>query len=198
MIAPMALLAAVTVAAPLLPGRLLALQAPAVEALAGPTIAAQVGEAGAAGATLRPLVQWNAILWITLAALAIVLRLLVGKRAPADETWGCGYAAPTARMQYTAFSFSQLLTERLVPRSLRARTRVKPPRTPFPEPAEFASDAEDPLTRAVYEPAFSRSADRFAGLRWLQQGLLHLYIFYILVAVLVALAWSALHDWMSA
>ena len=47
-----------------------------------------------------------------------------GKRSATDTTWGCGYAAPSARMQYTARAFSELLSERLIPRSLRPRLSV--------------------------------------------------------------------------
>ncbi len=47
----------------------------------------------------------------------------------------------------------------------------------------------DPVTRGVYEPFLARWGDRFARLRWLQQGMLHAYLLYILVAAIGVLAW---------
>jgi len=45
--------------------------------------------------------------------------------------------------------------------------------------------------RGVYEPFFDRWGARFYRLRWLQQGLLHVYLMYILTMVVLGLAWTA-------
>ena len=37
--------------------------------------------------------------------------LLASRRVDESVTWGCGYPQPTARMQYTASSFAQPLTD---------------------------------------------------------------------------------------
>ena len=55
----------------------------------------------------------------------------------------------------------------------------------------------DPLTRAWYQPFFTRWADRFVSFRWLQQGVLHAYLFYILAIAMAALAWVSLRDWLA-
>ena len=62
----------------------------------------------------------------------------------------------------------------------------------FPGPTTFSSDARDPLTRGVYEPFFSRWAERSTKMRWLQQGVLHIYIAYIAIMLIGALAWMTL------
>jgi hypothetical protein len=110
----------------------------------------------------------------------------------ADETWGCGYASPSPRMQYTARSFSEFLAERLLPRFLAPCVRMPALRGSFPGPAALASEERDPVTRGAYEPLFHALATRFARLRALQQGNAHLYLTYILSAVLAALAWISL------
>ena len=69
------------------------------------------------------------------------------------------------------------------------RVRVRTLVGCFPDPVALASEAGDPLTSGVYEPLFSVLAERFAWLRGLQQGNAHVYLSYILTAVLVALAW---------
>jgi hypothetical protein len=98
-------------------------------------------------------------------------------------------------VQYTARSFSELATDKLLPRFLRPRLAVSVAPDLFPPASGLSSDCSDPLTRKVYEPLFARSADRFARLRWVQQGVLHVYILYIAVAVLVAFGWATLRNW---
>ena len=50
----------------------------------------------------------------------------------------------------------------------------------------------------VYEPFFRRWADRFSWLRILQQGSVHVYVLYILLTVMIALAWLSLRTWWGA
>ena len=66
--------------------------------------------------------------------------LLRGRRA-ADDTWGCGYVAPTARMQYTGRSFTEIMAEHLLPPMFRARVALKAPRGIFAEPTRISSDS---------------------------------------------------------
>jgi formate hydrogenlyase subunit 3/multisubunit Na+/H+ antiporter MnhD subunit len=117
------------------------------------------------------------------------------RRAPAPPTWDCGYVAPTARMQYTASSFAQIASAQLLPEALSPRIAEQRPAGLFPAGGEFRSNDADPLTRSWYEPFFTRWADRFVGLRWVQQGALHAYLFYILAAVVVTLTWVSLRGW---
>jgi formate hydrogenlyase subunit 3/multisubunit Na+/H+ antiporter MnhD subunit len=129
----------------------------------------------------------------TIVALAIALAALAQRRRAValEPTWGCGYVAPTVRMQYTARAVSELFTSSLLPRVFGPRLSVRAPEGLFPAPSRVEADTVDPLTRGAYEPFFSRWADRFARLRFLQQGLLHIYVVYILLTLLLALGWSA-------
>jgi len=115
-----------------------------------------------------------------------------------ESTWGCGYAAPTARMQYTASSFAQLAVRRLLPARLSARITRSESAAFLPSVARFETDCEDPLTRGVYEPFFDRWARRFSRLRWMQQGALHAYLVYILVMVVLGLGWVSVRAWVHA
>jgi len=96
-------------------------------------------------------------------------------------------------MQYTARSFSQFATS-FLPRALAPQTRAVRPEGLFPATGSLGTDEKDPLTRAWYEPLFERLGDRFVSLRWLQQGELHAYLFYILAMVVAALAWVSLRE----
>jgi hydrogenase-4 component B len=142
---------------------------------------------------LTPIAILSVALWAALAIGFAVLTAL-SRRHRADDTWGCGYAAPTTRMQYTGSSFSDTL-EGLLPGRLRPRIAVRLEGEPFPPPGGLTSDRRDPFTRAGYEPLIDRLARRFAQLRWVQQGLLHLYLVYIVITVIGALTLVSLHDW---
>jgi formate hydrogenlyase subunit 3/multisubunit Na+/H+ antiporter MnhD subunit len=127
------------------------------------------------------------------AALLLVVGALLWRvrGAARTETWGCGYGHPTARMQYTGGSFAEIFTWRLLPRWFRPRQTVRPPEGLFPREAARASDAEDPFTRGAFRPFVARMSERFARWRWLQQGSLHLYLLYIVVAAVLGLVWMS-------
>jgi formate hydrogenlyase subunit 3/multisubunit Na+/H+ antiporter MnhD subunit len=187
MLAPMLVLAAGAIAMPLVAPWTIAALAPVVDELAGTAL-----EEGQVVDALVPIAIGSAGLWLAL-LVGFALLTRIARRAAADDTWGCGYAAPTARMQYTGSSFSDTL-ERLLPGRLRPHVAMKRAAEPFPAPGALSSDRDDPFTRAAYEPVLDRLARRFAQLRWVQQGRLHLYVVYIVLTVVGALAAVSLHD----
>ncbi len=115
-------------------------------------------------------------------------RLLAGRVVRQAETWGCGYAAPNPRMQYTASSFASPImgSFRLF---LKPVLRVKPPVGLFPQQASLQSHAEDIFERWIFEPAFRLTGWAAARLRWLQAGPNQLYVLYVALTILVLLVW---------
>jgi hypothetical protein len=97
-------------------------------------------------------------------------------------------------MQYSAASFAEGL-HRLLPRVLRARIVAPRSTELFPTPAKLSSDRQDPFTRSAYEPLLDRGARRFGQLRWVQQGLLHLYLLYMVIAAVVVIAIVSIRDY---
>jgi NADH:ubiquinone oxidoreductase subunit 5 (subunit L)/multisubunit Na+/H+ antiporter MnhA subunit len=173
---------------------------PLVPAELGRVVAGVAAEI-APGSAWRPDLLMSSLEPVGYAMRAIVTVLLVaallGMRARTTygarayvPTWGCGYAAPTPRMQYTARSFSQILVE-ILPGPLRPRLDVDRPSGVFPVSGRFTSHSEDPFIRGVYEPAILRAGHRMARLRWLQQGAVHVYLLYILIALALGLAWAS-------
>ena len=116
-----------------------------------------------------------------------------GARAE-GPTWGCGYARPTPRMQYTGQSFAEMMAEQLLPRLLRPRTKRQAPRGWFPR-GRIRVAVPRPVREWFYEPAFRRWAERFSRLRILQQGKVHVYLLYIVLTVVLALAWVLIRRW---
>jgi NADH:ubiquinone oxidoreductase subunit 5 (subunit L)/multisubunit Na+/H+ antiporter MnhA subunit len=194
MTAPMIVLALGCAAIAIVPARLLQVLSPVVAQVAD---ASTAGGLEALGGAMKILGRCASAIWASAIAVAIVAVALTRRSAP-DQTWGCGYAAPTSRMQYTARSFSEALAERLLPTPLRARLSLTAPDVIFPEKGSFGSDSADPFTRGLYEPFLARWANRFARLRWLQQGMLHLYLLYILLVLLLVLGWMSARAWWGA
>jgi hypothetical protein len=132
----------------------------------------------------------NAWTLIALGATAAAFLVLSRRRTVSvGPTWGCGYVRPTVRMQYTGRSFSEMIGEHFLPRFLRPRTTRQAPQGVFPSGSEFGSHCPDPVSERVYEPFFSRWAERFSRLRILQQGKVHVYLVYMVLTVVLALAW---------
>jgi hypothetical protein len=114
--------------------------------------------------------------------------LLRGRRVGSAVTWDCGYAAPTARMQYTASSFGEPLTG-LFRAVVRPGQRARPPRGLFAEASEFSSAAKDLFRGRVFAPAFRAVGAAAGRLRWLQQGRTQLYVLYVALTALALLLW---------
>jgi hydrogenase-4 component B len=186
---PVVLLAAVCV--------LLALASPALADALSRLVGELCGANGAAANVRAALVPLAALYFgffgALLAGALLIIRLVKG--AASDATWGCGYTAPNSRMQYTASSFGELASHHLTPTVLRTRAESAQPRGPFPDAVGWSSSQVDPLTRAVYEPLLSSWGDRFARLRWVQQGNLHFYLLYLAGSAVLGLVWAALRSW---
>lgn len=118
----------------------------------------------------------------------VVRRLPTSRLIRQDVTWDCGYARPTARMQYTASSFVQPLTA-LFGALLGVRCDYNPPRGYFPASASFSTETPDVTQRWLYRPAFMRMAEGFSRLRRMQHGNVHLYVLYVALTLVVLLIW---------
>ena len=152
----------------------------------------EVVTANLAGAIdpLAAVVVVSAILLVLLFGLVWFRRsLLTGRKVESDATWGCGYARPTARMQYTASSFAQPLTD-LFRRLLGTRKKLLPPRGYFPTEAALETVTPDLTHEEMYRPMFERVNGWLSQVRWLQHGKVQLYVLYIAVTLLVLLVWK--------
>jgi hypothetical protein len=104
-------------------------------------------------------------------------------------TWGCGYARPSARMQYTASSFAEPITT-LFRGLLATRYQVQRPEGILPARASLATETPDLCRGNLYRPAFLQANWGLSKLRWLQHGQVRLYVLYIAVTLIVLMAWK--------
>lgn len=108
-------------------------------------------------------------------------------------TWDCGYAAPSARMQYTAGSFAGIITEWFAWILQPERHEHRPEET-FPRRAAFEEHTPETVLERVIEPC-ARVVMRVSGVvRGLQHGRTHAYILYLIFGLAavaaMALAWG--------
>jgi hydrogenase-4 component B len=167
-----------------------------------PAVALRLVEAPAhflsGAATLPPIVPtilWAAmnVVLVLLATVAILagLRwaLLRRREVRHGATWGCGYEAPTARMQYTAASFADpilepsesIFVQRIVHDGLEGA---------FPRSAHHERRMGDVVADRLLGPAIRGLVASFKWLDVLQQGGVPRYLVWVLLTVVVLLVWQ--------
>ncbi len=134
------------------------------------------------------IVSLGFLLLVLLLAMARA-RLLAGRSIGQASTWYCGYAKPTARMQYTGSSFAQPLTH-LFGAFLRTRVHLDRPAGLFPKEARLVTETPDVFAENVYRPAFEGTGWVLSKLRWFQHGRVQMYVLYIAATLLVLLVWK--------
>jgi len=189
MTGPMIVLATGCLVAGLAPVLLVKLVTPAVGFygdLAAPAIAQVTSQV-----PLIPLTIAN-ILLIALVLVIGTLYLLRLRSLPRSRkaTWGCGYLEPTARMQYTGTSFSEMVVNLLG--SIVAPNRRRPaldsaiPSTT----ARFRYTVTETVLDRILTPIFQWVGLTFSYLRRVQHGQLHIYVLYIFATLCVLMIWT--------
>jgi len=99
-------------------------------------------------------------------------------------TWDCGYALPTARMQYTAGSFAGIITEWfawiLKPERHELRSEAV-----FPVQMSFEEHTPETVLERVVEPVGGMVMQLSATARRLQHGRLQAYLLYLVIGLAV-------------
>jgi formate hydrogenlyase subunit 3/multisubunit Na+/H+ antiporter MnhD subunit len=178
MIRPLVALAAACVAIGILP---IAVVPPALRVGA---LVAGIGW-GAAGTELQldaaagPATVFTVGLAATLvAAWALYAAFARRHRSLETATWGCGYAAATPRMAYTASSFAAPLLG-----AFRSVAGVRTERTAH----ALVTHVMDPVLDRVILPAWHGVRAAATGLRPIHRGGLSLYLLYVVAAVVTIL-----------
>lgn len=124
---------------------------------------------------------------IGLAAIVLVGVALLWLRVRRQDlqrrpTWDCGYALPTARMQYTSGSFAEIATGwfRWI---LQPEKTVRRPRGYFPREANRMERVPETVLELGLQPLGRLVLWVAAAARRLQHGRLQFYIAYVVVAL---------------
>lgn len=110
-------------------------------------------------------------------------------RAPQVGTWDCGYARPSARMQYTSSSFADMLV-RLFRGVLRPRSETPGIDGLYPKPSRFRSVVEDVVLVRFILPTIQTLTTLTDRMRIFQRGRMQNYVLYIFATVVVLLLWT--------
>jgi hydrogenase-4 component B len=161
----------------------------------GKAIAAWGPDLSGAESRLTELAPLN---WVSLMALLLIASIVIGgalfwlavrrgavARGP---TWGCGYNAPSARMQYTSSSFAQMLVG-LFAWALRPRVHGPGELALFPAQSAFHGEVPEVVLDEAVLPAFRRGAWLVTWFRVFQQGSIQVYLLYIFIALIALLLW---------
>ncbi|HEY6224812.1 MAG TPA: proton-conducting transporter membrane subunit [Gemmatimonadales bacterium] len=146
---------------------------PAAAALAQPELVAAVARIGWLSLAVVVLVFFGSVGW------AVVRRRRPLAQA---ETWGCAYALPSARMQYTASSFAAPLL-----RSWGALAGIRREATRD----AFHEHPRELVLEGAILPAWGALRGALARLRTIQHGRLWVYLLYLIAVLLVLLAYLA-------
>jgi len=161
--------------------------------LVGPAARAATQALGGLAARGEPTGVANAALGISLAGWGLIalaaavwgIRWMAVRRRPVRQgaTWGCGYSAPTPRMQYTASSFAAPLLQSFGMMSGTHEER---------SPATFHSRPMDPVLDQLGRPLWRRLAGAASQLRALQTGRIRWYLSYLILTLLGLLLYLGL------
>ncbi|BBO80379.1 hydrogenase [Desulfosarcina ovata subsp. sediminis] len=129
-----------------------------------------------------------ATLFLTAVLFILALRKILyqGKPMGRGGTWGCGFTQPTARMQYTGSSYAGSILEFFKP--VAPLQEDHPPvEGLFPSTTHYHSQIHDIVALHLDRFVVAPVVWLFDKLRWIQHGDIHLYIGYILLAIVVLL-----------
>ncbi|MBN1962825.1 MAG: hydrogenase [Deltaproteobacteria bacterium] len=139
------------------------------------------------------------ILWVLLVGAFITLRLFtrtkqtiatstnnpaIASLLTTVPTWDCGYAAPSARMQYTSSSLAKTIVG-FFKWALWPKEHLPHVHGVFARPSSFHSDIPDTILIRFITPTLRRLARCSRHLRWIQSGSSQAYILGILIALIV-------------
>jgi hydrogenase-4 component B len=127
----------------------------------------------------------SAVLILVAAALFFAVRSAAGNRRTA-VTWDCGYARPTARMQYTASSFAQTIVG-MFAWALHPREHPAEVSGVFPRRTAMSSHVDDAVLDRMILPSARRAERKLDWFRRFQHGLTHNYILYVGVSLAILL-----------
>lgn len=130
----------------------------------------------------------GAAIFFVVFLMILALRMVLYRNKPLHRsgTWGCGFTQPTVKMQYTGSSYASFILEffRPVAPLNEDHPAIK---GRFPGKTHYHSHVSDIAELHMRNVIIRPILWLFDRLRWIQHGDIHLYIGYILLAVVVLL-----------
>ncbi len=131
----------------------------------------------------------SAILLLAIGVLLTLRWLLLCRREVSErDTWGCGYDRPSARIQYTGFSFSLPLL-RIVGKLFKNEMTDGQVKGMFPVSGRFEYKPGDFFQHYLVAPVVWAVRSFMERFTWIQNGNLQYYILYGIVFLMAVIVW---------
>jgi formate hydrogenlyase subunit 3/multisubunit Na+/H+ antiporter MnhD subunit len=133
-------------------------------------------------------ISWAAMGLIIIVGIVFLIRKQVQKRQTIthEPTWGCGYVAPTPKMQYTASSFIRTFTK-LFGMMLLFHKKVKHVENIFPKHAHFESHSDNKKKKWLVNYPLMAFKSFLGKFRYLQNGNLQFYLLYGIIFIVLVI-----------
>jgi hydrogenase-4 component B len=136
-----------------------------------------------------PMIAMGLTTWLMVAFAVFLWWRLKKTAARRQPAWDCGYVQASSRVQYTASSFAQMANDFFS--GILVHKKAMPHiGGAFPGQSRFSSESPDPMLDYGLAPVFRGAAWLSAKLRIAQGGMLPIYLLYVVIALLVLLAWT--------
>jgi len=185
---PMVLLAAICLWAGLFPANMVYYAFQGTQAITGMPAPFVLEEA-----IINPLLSATKVLLFggIIFAVLVLLRKFFTLNYPIKltETWACGYAKVSSRMQYTASSFAKPILK-IFRSILFFKVETVSPKGYFPTKTKLSSSVKDASEYLFFRPLFADIKRFSRKLKWIQSGHTQTYILYILFLLVILLVWK--------
>jgi len=143
------------------------------------------------------MIGYSAIGFTILASLIFIIRkrLTLSKPQRSEVTWGCGYVAPTNKMQYTASSFIRAYRKLIEP-VLSIHKKKIPITAVFPITGCQETHAYDKLEEWLIDNPLRQLKHFFNRFTFLQNGNPQFYILYGLIFISLVLGVPVIYEYL--
>ncbi|MDD2303858.1 MAG: proton-conducting transporter membrane subunit [Prolixibacteraceae bacterium] len=143
---------------------------------------------------LQP-VTWGIWMFILISLAVLGFRKLVtqNRKASVEPTWGCGYIAPTAKLQYTAGSFVRPYSKLFRPFLLSHKTQ-KEVEGIFPSGGSYETHSYDRIEKYLVDSLIAVYKSLLGRFLFLQNGKLQFYILYGIIFIVSVICIPLFYD----
>lgn len=129
-----------------------------------------------------------AMIFISVILALLMLRTIAYRNKPitSSGTWGCGFTKPTVKMQYTGTSYAASIVEFFRPFAPLHEDHA-PVKGRMAAKSHYQSNINDIAELYMDSVIVKPLVALFDKLHWIQHGDIHLYIGYILLAIVVVM-----------
>ncbi len=165
-----------------------------VEILAGIPPVSEPGFQLKIGESMQPL-TWGIWIFIFIVIAMWGIRKLVqsGRKAEVGATWGCGYVAPTEKLQYTAGSFVRSYSK-LFKSFLLASKEEKEIQGIFPPGGLYETHIYDRIEKYLIDKPIAAYKSLLGRFLFLQNGKLQFYILYGIIFIVSVICIPLFYD----